>query len=165
MKETLRIGPDPKQIPAIPRSDTLRLGEALPQRITMKKFKPTNERCAVIFASPRLASPRIVGGAAWATTSFVGGAFMKFNKLILNYVPNCQTSQPTDRATSRARMPLEFYANSKGSRWLNELLRSRQARQLGPYVFFAAEVENKTVNLFRHRLWLWLRPNWPIGAA
>lgn len=75
----------------------------MPRRITMKTFKPTNERCAVIFASPRI-------GAAWVApaTMLVGGAFMKFNKLILNYVPNCQTGRASQ---ATPRMPLEFYAN------------------------------------------------------
>lgn len=41
----------------------------------------------------------------------VGGAFMKFNKLILNYVPNCQTGKATKSSQPTLRMPLEFYAN------------------------------------------------------
>lgn len=83
--------------------------EALPRRITMKTFKPTNERCAVIFASPRIGAARWVAPA----TMLVGGAFMKFNKLILNYVPNCQTGR-AGQATPR--MPLEFYANRERAR-------------------------------------------------
>lgn len=81
--------PTPALIPDTPSASASGFVEALPRRITMKTFKPTNERCAVIFASPDRCS---MGSPA---TMLVGGAFMKFNKLILNYVPNCQTGQAT----------------------------------------------------------------------
>lgn len=44
----------PALIPDTPSATASGFVEALPRRITMKTFKPTNERCAVIFASPRI---------------------------------------------------------------------------------------------------------------
>lgn len=90
---------------------------------------------------------------------------MKFNKLILNYVPNCQTGRA-------------WAGNTKDATGILCKQRERERRFVEPprvinvsamdcqtdgqtatawAICLATEVENKTVNL--------LRPNWPIGAA
>lgn len=96
-------------------------------------------RCNLRFASDRI-------GAAWVApaTMLVGGAFMKFNKLILNYVPNCQTGRAWAGNTKDATGILckQREREREGLWCLQELLTSQQwtvrlsdrQRQLGPYV-------------------------------
>lgn len=119
-------------------------------------------RCNLRFASERI-------GAAWVApaTMLVGGAFMKFNKLILNYVPNCQTGRAWAGNTKDATGIL-CKQREKERRFVVpplvinvSAMDCQTTRQTATAwaICLATEVENKTVNLLR------LRPNWPIGAA
>lgn len=92
---------------------------------------------------------------------------MKFNKLILNYVPNCQTGRAWAGNTKDATGIL--CKQREGERRRSFVVPPRvinvsamdcqtdEQTATAWAICLATEVENKTVNL--------LRPNWPIGAA
>lgn len=98
--------------PSLDSKSSSGLTGALPQRITMKTFKPTNERRAVICFGT--GCWLLAAGCCYSRCSVVGVDFMKFNKLILNYVPNWQISPAMlfhARLSANTLQPLDFYAN------------------------------------------------------
>lgn len=77
---------------------------------------------------------------------------MKFNKLILNYVPNCQTGRVAWAGNTKDATGILCKQREREGLWcLQELLTSQQwtHRQTATAwaICLATEVENKTVNL------------------